>query len=300
MQSESKLLIETFLDSLWLEKNLSQNTLESYKNDLNKFRNFLEKNNKSVLKADHFLILSFLSFLLDKGFSSKTVSRNISSLKSFFKYLISVEHIKINPMLNIDAPKSGLFLPTTLTVEETQQILDAPNELRPIEMRDKAMLYTLYATGMRISELISLNMHNVDLTRGSVQVIGKGGKERIVPVGKKAREALAIWLENRKEWDSGFVDSVFLTKKGTCVSPRTVQRRLDIRARAVGLDQHVHPHVLRHSVATHLLESSGDLRAIQEFLGHQSLSTTQIYTHLDFQRLAEVYDEAHPRAKSKS
>ena len=128
MQSESKLLIETFIDSLWLEKNLSQNTLSSYKTDLDKFKNFLEKNEKSVLVADHFLILSFLSHLLDKGFSSKTVSRNISSLKSFYKYLISVEHLKINPMLNIDSPKSGLFLPTTLTVEETQQILDAPNE----------------------------------------------------------------------------------------------------------------------------------------------------------------------------
>ena len=199
MQSESKLLIETFLDSLWLEKNLSQNTLESYKNDLTKFRNFLEKNEKSVLNIDHFLILSFLSYLLDKGYSSKTVSRNISSLKSFYKYLISVEHIKINPMLNIDAPKSGLFLPTTLTVEETQEILDAPDEMRPIEMRDKAMLYTLYATGMRISELISLNLHNIDLTRGSVQVIGKGGKERLIPLTDDAISMIKKYLTESRE-----------------------------------------------------------------------------------------------------
>ena len=167
-------------------------------------------------------------------------------------------------------------------------------------MRDQAIFELLYSSGLRLAEVLGLKLQHVLGNPEELKILGKGGKERIVPVGKKAREALAIWLEHRKEWDSGFVDSVFLTKKGTCVSPRTIQRRLDLRARAVGLDQHVHPHVLRHSVATHLLESSGDLRAIQEFLGHQSLSTTQIYTHLDFQRLAEVYDEAHPRAKSKS
>ena len=133
-----------------------------------------------------------------------------------------------------------------------------------------------------------------------IRVSGKGNKERIVPVGSKAREALSQWLKQRSEWDHGHTGQAFITKKGVGVSPRTVQRRLNLRAQAAGLDQHVHPHALRHSAATHLLESSGDLRAIQEFLGHQSLSTTQIYTHLDFQHLAEVYDRAHPRAKTKS
>ena len=297
MQSESKLLIETFLDSLWLEKNLSQNTLESYKNDLNKFRNFLEKNNKSVLKADHFLILSFLSFLLDKGFSSKTVSRNISSLKSFFKYLISVEHIKINPMLNIDAPKSGLFLPTTLTVEETQQILDAPNELRPIEMRDKAMLYTLYATGMRISELISLNMHNVDLIRGSVQVIGKGGKERLIPLTNDAITMIKKYLTNARNKLSKGKDhnNIFLSTHGKQISRHSFWHRIKAYLKKVDVKKEVHPHTLRHAFATHMLNNGADLRSVQLLLGHSDLATTQIYTHVAQAEVKNLHKKHHPR-----
>ena len=297
MQSESKLLIETFLDSLWLEKNLSQNTLESYKNDLSKFRNFLEKNNKSVLKADHFLILSFLSFLLDKGFSSKTVSRNISSLKSFFKYLISVEHIKINPMLNIDAPKSGLFLPTTLTVEETQQILDAPNELRAIEMRDKAMLYTLYATGMRISELISLNMHNVDLTRGSVQVIGKGGKERLIPLTSDAINMIKKYLTEAREKLSKGKDhnNVFVSTHGKQISRHSFWHRIKAYLKKVEVNKEVHPHTLRHAFATHMLNNGADLRSVQLLLGHSDLATTQIYTHVAQAEVKNLHKKHHPR-----
>ena len=297
MQSESKLLIETFLDSLWLEKNPSQNTLESYKNDLNKFRNFLEKNNKSVLKADHFLILSFLSFLLDKGFSSKTVSRNISSLKSFFKYLISVEHIKINPMLNIDAPKSGLFLPTTLTVEETQQILDAPNELRPIEMRDKAMLYTLYATGMRISELISLNMHNVDLTRGSVQVIGKGGKERLIPLTNDAITMIKKYLTNARDKLSKGKDhnNIFVSTHGKQISRHSFWHRIKAYLKKVDVKKEVHPHTLRHAFATHMLNNGADLRSVQLLLGHSDLATTQIYTHVAQAEVKNLHKKHHPR-----
>ena len=297
MQSESKLLIETFLDSLWLEKNLSQNTLESYKNDLSKFRNFLEKNNKSVLKADHFLILSFLSFLLDKGFSSKTVSRNISSLKSFFKYLISVEHIKINPMLNIDAPKSGLYLPTTLTVEETQQILDAPNELRAIEMRDKAMLYTLYATGMRISELISLNMHNVDLTRGSVQVIGKGGKERLIPLTNDAINMIKKYLTEAREKLSKGKDhnNIFVSTHGKQISRHSFWHRIKAYLKKVDVRKEVHPHTLRHAFATHMLNNGADLRSVQLLLGHSDLATTQIYTHVAKAEIKNLHKKHHPR-----
>ena len=297
MQSESKLLIETFLDSLWLEKNLSQNTLESYKNDLSKFRNFLEKNNKSVLKADHFLILSFLSFLLDKGFSSKTVSRNISSLKSFFKYLISVEHIKINPMLNIDAPKSGLYLPTTLTVEETQQILDAPNEFRAIEIRDKAMLYTLYATGMRISELISLNMHNVDLTRGSVQVIGKGGKERLIPLTNDAINMIKKYLTEAREKLSKGKDhnNIFVSTHGKQISRHSFWHRIKAYLKKVDVKKEVHPHTLRHAFATHMLNNGADLRSVQLLLGHSDLATTQIYTHVAQAEVKNLHKKHHPR-----
>ena len=250
MQSESKLLIETFIDSLWLEKNLSQNTLSSYKTDLDKFKNFLEKNEKSVLVADHFLILSFLSHLLDKGFSSKTVSRNISSLKSFYKYLISVEHLKINPMLNIDSPKSGLFLPTTLTVEETQQILDAPNEDRAIELRDKAMLYTLYATGMRISELISLNLHNINLTRGSVQVIGKGGKERLIPLTDDSMKMIKKYLQDARDKLAKGKDhnNIFVSTHGKQISRHSFWHRIKAYMKRVSVSKEVHPHTLRLSL----------------------------------------------------
>ena len=297
MQSESKLLIETFLDSLWLEKNLSQNTLSSYKNDLQKFRNFLEKNNKTVLNADHFLILSFLSMLLDQGFSSKTVSRNISSLKSFYKYLISVDHLKLNPMSNIDAPKSGLFLPTTLTVEETQLILDAPNEKRPIELRDKAMLYALYATGMRISELISLNMHNIDLVRGSVQVIGKGGKERMIPLTDDAIKFIKIYTKEAREILNKGKDhnNLFLSTHGKQISRHSFWHRIKAYLKRVNINKDVHPHTLRHAFATHMLNNGADLRSVQLLLGHSDLATTQIYTHIAQTEIQNIHKKHHPR-----
>ena len=297
MQSESKLLIETFLDSLWLEKNLSQNTLSSYKNDLQKFRNFLEKNNKTVLNADHFLILSFLSMLLDQGFSSKTVSRNISSLNSFYKYLISVDHLKLNPMSNIDAPKSGLFLPTTLTVEETQLILDAPNEKRPIELRDKAMLYALYATGMRISELISLNMHNIDLVRGSVQVIGKGGKERMIPLTDDAIKFIKIYIKEAREILNKGKDhnNLFLSTHGKQISRHSFWHRIKAYLKRVNINKDVHPHTLRHAFATHMLNNGADLRSVQLLLGHSDLATTQIYTHIAQTEIQNIHKKHHPR-----
>ncbi len=297
MQSESKLLIETFLDSLWLEKNLSQNTLSSYKNDLQKFRKFLEKNNKTALNADHFLILSFLSMLLDQGFSSKTVSRNISSLKSFYKYLISVDHLKLNPMSNIDAPKSGLFLPTTLTVEETQLILDAPNEKRAIELRDKAMLYALYATGMRISELISLNMHNIDLVRGSVQVIGKGGKERMIPLTDDAIKFIKIYIKEAREILNKGKDhnNLFLSTHGKQISRHSFWHRIKAYLKRVNINKDVHPHTLRHAFATHMLNNGADLRSVQLLLGHSDLATTQIYTHIAQTEIQNIHKKHHPR-----
>ena len=220
--------------------------------------------------------------LLDQGFSSKTVSRNISSLKSFYKYLISVDHLKLNPMSNIDAPKSGLFLPTTLTVEETQLILDAPNEKRPIELRDKAMLYALYATGMRISELISLNMHNIDLVRGSVQVIGKGGKERMIPLTDDAIKFIKIYIKEAREILNKGKDhnNLFLSTHGKQISRHSFWHRIKAYLKRVNINKDVHPHTLRHAFATHMLNNGADLRSVQLLLGHSDLATTQIYTHI--------------------
>ncbi len=297
MQSESKLLIETFIDSLWLEKNLSQNTLDSYKNDLNKFRSFVEKNEKSVLRADHLLILSYLSHLLDKGFSSKTISRNISSLKGFYKYLISANQISSNPTTNIDAPKAGFFLPTTLTVEEAQKILDAPDETRHIELRDKAMLYTLYATGMRISELVGLGIHNVDLTRGSVQVMGKGGKERLIPLTDQAVEMIKLYLSDSRDKLSKGKDqtNIFVSTHGKQITRHSFWHRIKIYIERVEIKKDVHPHTLRHAFATHMLNNGADLRSVQLLLGHSDLATTQIYTHVAQDEVQSMHKKHHPR-----
>ena len=297
MQSESKLLIETFIDSLWLEKNLSQNTLDSYKNDLNKFRSFVEKNEKSVLRADHLLILSYLSHLLDKGFSSKTISRNISSLKGFYKYLISTNQISSNPTNNIDAPKAGFFLPTTLTVEEAQKILDAPDETRYIELRDKAMLYTLYATGMRISELVGLGIHNVDLTRGSVQVMGKGGKERLIPLTDQAVEMIKLYLSDSRDKLSKGKDqtNIFVSTHGKQITRHSFWHRIKIYIERVEIKKDVHPHTLRHAFATHMLNNGADLRSVQLLLGHSDLATTQIYTHVAQDEVQSMHKKHHPR-----
>tara|TARA_B100000287_G_scaffold323186_1_gene307162 strand:+ start:933 stop:1829 length:897 start_codon:yes stop_codon:yes gene_type:complete len=297
VQSESKLLIETFIDSLWLEKNLSQNTLDSYKNDLNKFRSFVEKNEKSVLRADHLLILSYLSHLLDKGFSSKTISRNISSLKGFYKYLISTNQISSNPTTNIDAPKAGFFLPTTLTVEEAQKILDAPDETKHIELRDKAMLYTLYATGMRISELVGLGIHNVDLTRGSVQVMGKGGKERLIPLTDQAVEMIKLYLSDSRDKLSKGKDqtNIFVSTHGKQITRHSFWHRIKIYIERVEIKKDVHPHTLRHAFATHMLNNGADLRSVQLLLGHSDLATTQIYTHVAQDEVQSMHKKHHPR-----
>jgi|TARA_Y100000996_G_scaffold224305_1_gene176466 integrase/recombinase XerD len=297
VQSESRLLVETFIDSLWLEKNLSQNTLDSYKNDLNKFRLFVEKNEKSVLRADHLLILSYLSYLLDKGFSSKTISRNISSLKGFYKYLISTNQVSSNPTTNIDAPKSGFFLPTTLTVEETQKILDAPFEDKHIELRDKAMLYTLYATGMRISELVSLGIHNIDLTRGSVQVMGKGGKERLIPLTEQAVKMIKLYLSHSREKLSKGKDhtNIFVSTHGKQITRHSFWHRIKIYIERAEINKDVHPHTLRHAFATHMLNNGADLRSVQLLLGHSDLATTQIYTHVAQEEVQNMHKKHHPR-----
>tara|TARA_B100000287_G_scaffold433876_1_gene496719 strand:- start:56 stop:952 length:897 start_codon:yes stop_codon:yes gene_type:complete len=297
VQSESKLLVETFIDSLWLEKNLSQNTLDSYKNDLNKFTLFIEKSEKTALRADYFLILSYLSYLLDKGFSSKTISRNISSLKSFYKYLLSTNQISNNPTTNIEAPKSGFFLPTTLTVEETQQILDAPIETKHIELRDKAMLYTLYATGMRISELVNLEMHNIDLTRGAVQVSGKGGKERLIPLTEQAVKMIKLYLMNSREKLSKGKDhtNTFVSTHGKRITRHSFWHRIKVYIERVQIKKDVHPHTLRHAFATHMLNNGADLRSVQLLLGHSDLATTQIYTHVAQEEVKNMHKKHHPR-----
>ena len=291
--------VSHYLNSMRQTQRRSEKTIEAYSRDLKQAAAFFGKH-ADIKSLDTLSVIAWVRALSVKNVAGRSICRKLSALRGLFGEAVNQKIIQTNPAANVRAPKTVKYLPNTLSPDAIQRLLDAPfNSDDPEAVRDQAIFELLYSSGLRLAEVLGLTLQDVLGNPEELKILGKGSKERIVPVGKKAREALAIWLENRKEWDLGVADSVFLTKKGTCVSPRTVQRRLDIRAREVGLDQHVHPHALRHSAATHMLESSGDLRAIQEFLGHQSLSTTQIYTHLDFQHLAEVYDKAHPRAKSK-
>ena len=292
--------VTQYLDGMRQTQRRSDKTIEAYERDLKQALHFFGEET-DIQSLDTLSVIGWVRSLSSQRITGRSIGRKLSALRGVFQEAINQRLIKANPAADVRAPKTGKHLPHALSPDAMQRLLDSPIDPNDIEAtRDQAIYELLYSSGLRLAEVLSLTVRDVQGIPEELKVLGKGNKERIVPVGNKARKALANWLEKRTEWDNGHTDRVFITKKGLGVSPRTIQRRLDLRAQAAGLDQHVHPHALRHSAATHLLESSGDLRAIQEFLGHQSLSTTQIYTHLDFQHLAEVYDKAHPRAKTKS
>jgi integrase/recombinase XerC len=292
--------VTQYLDGMRQTQRRSDKTIEAYERDLKQAVHFFGEET-DIQSLDTLSVIGWVRSLSSQRIAGRSIGRKLSALRGVFQEAINQRLIKANPAADVRAPKTGKHLPHALSPDAMQRLLDSPIDPNDIEtMRDQAIYELLYSSGLRLAEVLGLTVRDIQGIPEELKVLGKGSKERIVPVGNKARKALANWLEKRTEWDNGHTDRVFITKKGLGVSPRTIQRRLDLRAQAAGLDQHVHPHALRHSAATHLLESSGDLRAIQEFLGHQSLSTTQIYTHLDFQHLAEVYDKAHPRAKTKS
>jgi len=277
----------------------SGKTIEAYQRDLRQATFFFGEDT-DIRALDTLSVISWVRSLSSQRITGRSIGRKLSALRGLFQEALNQRLIESNPATNVRAPKAGKHLPNALSPDAMQRLLDSPIDPNDIEaIRDQAIYELLYSSGLRLAEALGLTVSDVHGIPEELRILGKGNKERIVPVGKKARDALSQWMEQRSEWDRAQTDRLFITKKGQSVSPRTIQRRLDLRAKAAGLDQHVHPHALRHSAATHLLESSGDLRAIQEFLGHQSLTTTQIYTHLDFQHLAEVYDTAHPRAKTK-
>lgn len=274
-------------------------THEAYCHDLSQATAFFGEETE-VTTIDPMAIIAWVRALSSKQIHGRSIARKLSALRGAFQYAIEKRHMTSNPAADIRAPKTAKHLPHALSAEAMTTLLDAPIDPENAEaLRDQAVYELLYSSGLRLSEALSLTVADLTLLDGEIRVQGKGGKERIVPVGSAAIRALQAWLNKRYLFDQGQTDALFLSKKGKALTSRTVQRHLDQRAQSAGIDQHVHPHALRHSAATHLLESSGDLRAIQEFLGHASLSTTQIYTHLDFQRLADVYDKAHPRAKRK-
>ena len=242
-----------------------------------------------------------VALLHSKGLSPRSLALTLSAWRGWFHWLARYRGFRANPVVGIRAPKASRPLPKALSVEATQRLLDGEQSNSPAARRDRAMFELLYSSGLRLAELVALDVDDgrVDLKHGEVTVTGKGAKTRTVPVGAKARDALRAWLETRATVAHRKEKALFVGARGKRISPAVVGTRLAAWARARGLGEHVHPHMLRHSFATHVLQSSQDLRAVQEMLGHASISTTQVYTHLDFQALAKVYDAAHPRARKK-
>lgn len=311
--------IENFLNFLTVEKGFSQHTIAAYRNDLTQFldflketearsaaRNITDKNGagaspdsidwSTVTKVR---IISFIVSLKDKQYASTTVARKVAAVKSFFHFLVAEGIVKNDPTENLDSPKVGKTLPRTLTVEEVDELLEQPARAStPEAYRDKAMLELLYATGMRVSELTSLNVDDINLSAGYVRCIGKGSKERIVPVGFQAIRAVEQYLELGRPQlaRSKTQQALFLNHRGERLTRQGFWLIVKAYAKQAGIRTDITPHTLRHSFATHMLNSGADLRSVQELLGHANISTTQIYTHLTTDRLRQVYDQAHPRA----
>ena len=300
MHDDDKQLLSNFLAQLTIEKRASQYTVKSYKRDLNCLSTYCESKSISLwtdLKQTD--IRSYIASRHRQGLSSTSLQRELSAIRSFFNFLLKNQLTDNNPGQYIKAPKKTRKLPKTLDVDQIKSLLEAGTN-STIEIRDLAMFELFYSSGIRLSELAQLNLTDIDLTDKTLMVrSGKGGKSRILPIGSKAVAAINTWLEHRIKSITSTETALFISTRGTRLGQRSIELRLKQWCKKKGIAENIHPHMLRHSFATHLLESSQDLRAVQELLGHSNISTTQIYTHLDFQHLADVYDSAHPRAKRK-
>ncbi|WP_041394583.1 tyrosine recombinase XerC [Photobacterium profundum] len=289
--------LQFFYEYIRSERELSLHTQQNYKRQLSTIAEQLvsfEVTDWTMVDAGW--VRQIASKGMRDGLKASSISMRLSALRSFFDFLVQKDILKANPAKGVAAPRKARPLPKNLDVDEMDQLLSV-NEDDPLSIRDRAMMELMYGAGLRLAELVSLNVRDISLSKGDIRVIGKGDKERIVPFAGLAREWVANWLKVRGALASGDEVGLFVSKLGTRISTRNVQKRMAEWGQKQAVSSHINPHKLRHSFATHMLESSGDLRAVQELLGHANLSTTQIYTHLDFQHLAKVYDEAHPRAK---
>ncbi len=293
--------IEAFLQFLELEKGYSGNTLAAYRNDLEQFAQAMEAEGiSSWEQVNQDVIIDYIMSLREREYASSTVARKIAALKSFFHFLAAEEIISDDPTLNLDSPKVKKRLPVTLSYEEVERLLEAPKGSSPKAIRDKALLELLYATGMRVTELVSLDLEDINLASGTVRVTqGKGSKERIIPIHSRAVEALREYLAKARRMLLKSPDerALFLNHRGERLTRQGLWLIIKQYVREAGIKTEVTPHTLRHSFATHLLNGKADLRHVQELLGHANISTTQIYTHISSERLREIYDESHPRAK---
>jgi integrase/recombinase XerC len=287
--------IDDYLAHLQVERRMSPHTLDGYRRDLDGLNAWATAHGADVDALHTEQLRAFIASEHRRGLSPKSLQRRLSACRSFYRWLLRHGRIQANPAQPIRAPKAPRKLPQVLDPDEAKALVEVPTDA-PLGLRDRALLELFYSSGLRLSELCGLRWRDLDLQGGLVTVLGKGSKQRSVPVGSHARAALAQWRDDQRPAGDAFV---FPGRNGP-ITPRGVQARLRTLAQRQGLFKRVHPHLLRHSFASHVLESSGDLRGVQELLGHADISTTQIYTHLDFQHLAKVYDGAHPRAKRKA
>jgi integrase/recombinase XerC len=290
-------LAEDFLNHLKVERNLSAHTIAAYRRDLNCLRDYCTQNSISgwaELRVHNLRRYAATSFAA--GLSPRSIQRRLSGARSFMGYLIREGLLKSNPVAGVSAPKAPKRLPDALDADQMASLLDIKGD-GIAAVRDRAIMELLYSSGLRLAELVGLNLGDVDTGDGLVRVTGKGNKDRIVPVGRQALSAISVWQRLRANEADVEEPALFVGPRGRRISPRTIQAMVRRRAIAAGLTKRVYPHLFRHSFATHVLESSGDLRSVQEMLGHADISTTQVYTHLDFQHLAQIYDKAHPRAR---
>jgi integrase/recombinase XerC len=300
MQQNALDCVQQFLDMLLNERRVSRHTLSNYQRDIKRLIEFCDQQDHTdwqIINDTH--IRQFISQRHRRGLSGKSLQRELSAIRTFYRYLMTEGQLKHNPAELVQAPKTARNLPETLDIEKVNHLLNFEAKT-DLEKRDHAILELFYSSGIRLSELIGLNTSDIDKHEKIIEVTGKGNKTRRVPVGKHALTAIETWLAVRTKLADINEKAVFVSQKGCRISPRSVQQRIKLWQQKQGIDVRIYPHILRHSFASHVLESSQDLRAVQELLGHANISTTQIYTHLDFQHLARVYDDANPRAQKKT
>lgn len=297
MNSENDLLVSNYLDALWLEKGLSDNSLDAYRRDLRGLADFIEKLDKSLLDVDRIDLMDYLGSRMRAGYKARSTARMMSCLRSFYRYLIRENRITEDPTQNLESPKLGRPIPDSLTEEEVTNLLDAPDVKTTLGLRDRTMLEVLYATGLRVTELVSLRLEQMNLRQGLVRVTGKGNKERLVPLGEESMDWIERYLrEARGDLLPDLSESIiFPSQQGRPMTRQTFWHRIKRYAIEAGITKHLSPHTLRHAFATHLLNHGADLRVVQMLLGHSDLSTTQIYTHVANQRLNQLHQQHHPR-----
>lgn len=291
--------IDAFVRHLSLERRLSPLTAKHYRRDLVALADWCDKEGVGRwrdLDSEH--VRAFSAACYRRGLAAGSIQRRLSATRTFYRYLLREKHVRTNPVISVSAPKAPKRLPGNLDADRMGRLLEIRGD-GPLVARDRAILELFYSSGLRLAELTGLDTGDVDHADGTVRVTGKGSKERDLPVGRHALEALAVWMKVRPQLAAKDCNALFVSTRGTRLSERSVQARVNYWAKRQGIDARVHPHLLRHSFATHLLESSHDLRGVQELLGHANIGTTQIYTHLDFQHLAQIYDQTHPRARRK-